>query len=107
MSGPPGAAGAGPPVVTITEAAANWLRVRFGESGVIRVVFHIRDDVPVHGLMLEDAPGDGDVVIRQHGLTLVVDAATVELVRGSRIEYVDDDPESPLDVHNPNIHIDD
>ncbi len=106
MSGPPDAAGACPPVVEITEAAANWLRGHFGESGVVRLVFHIRDDLPTHGLMLENAPADGDVVVEQHGLTLVVDAATVELVRGSSIEYVDDDPDSPLDVYNPNIRID-
>lgn len=107
MSGPPDAAGAGAPVVEITEAAANWLRGHFGEDGVIRLVFHIRDEAPVHGLMLEDAPADGDVVVEEHGLTLVVDAATIEFVRGSSIEYVDGDPESPIDVYNPNIHIDD
>lgn len=96
------------PILTITEAAAAWLREglarRDSRATVLRLVFHVRDDQPLHGLLPEDGPRPGDVVVEQHGITVVIDPPTLELVRGSRIDRADDD-DSPIAVVNPNIRI--
>lgn len=51
---------------------------------------------------LADAPEDGDSVAETDGVRLVVDPASLELVRGSAVDFVEDLGGAAFRVTNPN-----
>jgi iron-sulfur cluster insertion protein len=51
---------------------------------------------------LADAPDDGDVIAETAGVKLVVDPASLELVRGSAVDFVEDLGGAAFKVTNPN-----
>ena len=51
---------------------------------------------------LADAAEDGDAIAETGGVTLVVDPASLELVRGSAVDFVEDLGGSAFRVTNPN-----
>ncbi len=51
---------------------------------------------------LADAPDDGDSVTETDGVRLVVDPASLELVRGSAVDFVEDLGGAAFRVTNPN-----
>lgn len=51
---------------------------------------------------LADAPEDGDTVAVQDGVSLVVDEMSLDLVRGSAVDFVESLGGSAFQVTNPN-----
>lgn len=51
---------------------------------------------------LADAPEDGDTVAVQNGVSLVVDEMSLDLVRGSAVDFVESLGGSAFQVTNPN-----
>ena len=51
---------------------------------------------------LADAPEDGDSIAETDGVRLVVDPASLELVRGSAVDFVEDLGGAAFRVTNPN-----
>ena len=51
---------------------------------------------------LADAVEDGDAVARTDGVTLVVDPISLDLVRGSAVDYIEDLGGAAFKVTNPN-----
>jgi iron-sulfur cluster assembly protein len=55
-----------------------------------------------YGMMLEDAPAADDHQVEAQGIRVYVDAASVDLIRGSEIDYVDTLMGAGFTVNNPN-----
>lgn len=51
---------------------------------------------------LAEAPDDDDIVVSTDGVSLVVDAISLDLVRGSAVDYVEDLGGAAFRVTNPN-----
>lgn len=51
---------------------------------------------------LADAPEDGDTIAVQDGVSLVVDEMSLDLVRGSAVDFVESLGGSAFQVTNPN-----
>ncbi len=97
--------------LTVSRAAAAWLKSRLSPDRartiVLRLEFHVRDGLPVHALIPGDRTRPSDHVFHLHGLTFVIDPKTLELVRGSKIDFDPEDPDAGIQVTNPNIKIGD
>lgn len=97
-----------PPALYLTSTAAGKVRRLLEEK-----------DIPDHGLRVfvsgggcsgmqygmafEAAPQDGDVVIEDQGVKLIVDPVSVAYLEGSSIDYIEDDlMGGGFKIDNPN-----
>jgi iron-sulfur cluster insertion protein len=55
-----------------------------------------------YGFSFDDKRGEDDVVFERGGVALVVDAVSLELVRGAEIDFVEDMMGASFQVRNPN-----
>ena len=55
-----------------------------------------------YGMMLEDAPTAEDRVLEASGIKVYVDSQSVDLLKGSQIDYVDTLMGAGFTVNNPN-----
>src|SRR6476661_2716437 len=55
-----------------------------------------------YGMMLEDAPTAEDKVLEANGVKVYVDGKSIDLLRGSQIDYVDTLMGAGFTVNNPN-----
>jgi iron-sulfur cluster assembly protein len=55
-----------------------------------------------YGMMIEDAPTAEDRMVETQGVRVYVDASSVDLIRGSQIDYVDTLMGAGFTVNNPN-----
>lgn len=55
-----------------------------------------------YGLALDTESRDGDQVIEQDGVRIVVDRDSARLLEGTRIDYVESLAGSGFTIHNPN-----
>ena len=55
-----------------------------------------------YGMMLEDAPTPDDRVLEASGIKVYVDGQSVDLLKGSQIDYVDTLMGAGFTVNNPN-----
>ena len=55
-----------------------------------------------YGMMLEDAPTPEDRVLESSGIKVYVDGQSVDLLKGSQIDYVDTLMGAGFTVNNPN-----
>ena len=55
-----------------------------------------------YGMMLEDAPTPDDRVLDASGIKVYVDGQSIELLKGSQIDYVDTLMGAGFTVNNPN-----
>jgi iron-sulfur cluster assembly accessory protein len=55
-----------------------------------------------YGMMLEDAPTPDDRVMEASGIKVYVDGQSVDLLKGSQIDYVDTLMGAGFTVNNPN-----
>jgi Fe-S cluster assembly iron-binding protein IscA len=95
------------PVISVSREAAEWLKQRYGaehlRGAYIRVVFHVRDGLPAHGLVPERQKRVSDRVVEESGVSFIVGVDSVELVAGSRIEL--DEEADEVVILNPNIDV--
>ena len=55
-----------------------------------------------YGMMIEDAPTADDQVLEHQGIKVYVDTKSIDLLRGSQIDYVDTLMGAGFTVNNPN-----
>jgi iron-sulfur cluster assembly protein len=96
-----------PKFVELTEKAVGELRKVIASEG--------RDDLALrvfvspggcsglnYGMSLEETSDDGDFVVEQEGLKILIDEFSANFVRGSQIDYVSGLMGAGFTVHNPN-----
>ena len=95
------------PVVSLTDAAATKLNELTKEEpnpniGLRVYVYSGGCSGYRYGMMLEDAPTDGDRVLKANGVRVYVDENSVQYLQGSQIDYVDTLMGAGFTVNNPN-----
>jgi iron-sulfur cluster insertion protein len=55
-----------------------------------------------YNFSFEDAHNDDDLLIEREGATVVVDSTSLELLKGSELDYVEEMVGSSFQVRNPN-----
>lgn len=55
-----------------------------------------------YGFSLDDATTEDDVAIERDGAVLLVDAVSLDLLRGSEVDFVEDLTQAGFQVRNPN-----
>jgi iron-sulfur cluster assembly protein len=95
------------PLVQLTDQAVSELRKVIAEEG--RTDLALRVFVSPggcsglsYGMSLEEQSDDGDFVITQDGLNVVVDEFSANFVRGSQIDFVKGLMGAGFTVQNPN-----
>ena len=96
-----------PTVVSLTDAAASRLRELTKEEtnpnvGLRVYVYSGGCSGYKYGMMLEDAPTAEDNVLEANGVKVYVDGQSVDLLKGSSIDYVDTLIGAGFTVNNPN-----
>ena len=96
----------GEPQIQLTESAARrvaWIAERQSRPAILRLAV---DGGGCAGFTykfeLADAAEDGDTVAETGGVRLVVDPMSLELVRGSAVDFVEDLGGAAFKVTNPN-----
>jgi len=94
-------------VVSLTDAAAVKLReITAGElnpdTGLRVYVYSGGCSGFRYGMMIEDAPTAEDRVLEAQGIKVYVDTKSIDLLRGSQIDYVDTLMGAGFTVNNPN-----
>lgn len=56
-----------------------------------------------YGMALDDNPGETDLIFETDGIKVIVDNQSIEYMRGSTIEFIDDERGKGYIVNNPNI----
>ena len=94
-------------IVTITdkaaEKAAALLKDRGVEDGALRV-FVVGGGCSgyQYGMAIAHGREEGDIVLEQSGVTVLVDPESAPLMKGAEIDYVDDIMKSGFTIFNPN-----
>src|SRR5207244_11016383 len=96
-----------PTVVSLSDAAALKLRELTAEEtnpaiGLRVYVYSGGCSGFRYGMMLEDAPPAEDRVLDVSGIKVYVDGQSVDLLKGSQIDYVDTLMGAGFTVNNPN-----
>ena len=96
-----------PTLVSLTDAAAGKLREITAEepnpaAGLRVYVYSGGCSGFRYGMMIEDAPTAEDHVLETSGIKVYVDTKSVDLLRGSQIDYVDTLMGAGFTVNNPN-----
>ncbi len=93
-------------IVTITDRAAekakNLLETRGLSTGALRV-FVVGGGCSgyQYGMALAQEEEEGDLLIEESGVRILVDADSAPLLRGAEIDYVDDLMKSGFTIFNP------
>ena len=58
-----------------------------------------------YALSLEKSPGESDVVENVGGLKILAGKADAEMLRGSKIDYVESLQRTGFKIENPNVHV--
>ena len=96
-----------PAVLSLTDAAAAKLAELTREEtnpaiGLRVYVYSGGCSGYRYGMMLEDAPTPDDRLLEANGVKVYVDGNSIELLKGSQIDYVDTLMGAGFTVNNPN-----
>jgi len=58
-----------------------------------------------YALSLEKSPGESDVVENLDGLKVMAAASDAEMLRGSKIDFIDSLQKTGFKIENPNVHV--
>jgi iron-sulfur cluster assembly protein len=94
-------------VVSLSDAAASKLRELTAEEtnpaiGLRVYVYSGGCSGFRYGMMLEDAPTAEDKILEANGVKVYVDGKSIDLLKGSEIDYVDTLMGAGFTVNNPN-----
>ena len=95
-------------LVTLTETAAQKLAEIMDEKGM-RETHALRVFVSgggcsgfQYGMGFDDAPRETDTVSEQHGLRMVIDPQSLEVMSGATVDYIDHPTSGGFHIENPN-----
>ena len=93
--------------VSLTDAAATKLRELTAEEtnpdvGLRVYVYSGGCSGFRYGMMIEDSPAEGDNLLNVNGVKVYVDGKSIDLLKGSQIDYVDTLMGAGFTVNNPN-----
>jgi iron-sulfur cluster assembly protein len=93
--------------VSLTDAAATKLRELTAEEtnpdvGLRVYVYSGGCSGFRYGMMIEDSPTEGDNLLNVNGVKVYVDGKSIDLLKGSQIDYVDTLMGAGFTVNNPN-----
>jgi len=96
-----------PETLSLTDAAASKLRELTAaetspEIGLRVYVYSGGCSGFKYGMMIEDAPTPEDKMLEANGVKVYVDGKSIDLLRGSQIDYVDTLMGAGFTVNNPN-----
>ena len=96
-----------PTTLSLTDAAASKLRELTAEEtnpavGLRVYVYSGGCSGFRYGMMIEDAPTAEDNTLLANGVRVYVDGKSIDLLRGSQIDYVDTLMGAGFTVNNPN-----
>ncbi len=96
-----------PTVLSLSDAAASKLleltaQETSPEIGLRVYVYSGGCSGYRYGMMLEDQPTQDDQVLESKGVRVYVDGQSIELIKGSEIDYVDTLMGAGFTVNNPN-----
>jgi len=86
-------------VLEAEKAAGSYLKIELFEGGGCACSGGYR-----YALSLEKEPGRMDVVEEVGGLKVIAAKADAEMIRGSKIDFVDNIQRSGFKIENPNVH---
>jgi iron-sulfur cluster assembly protein len=94
-------------MLTITEKAAARARVLLEEKGLAQGalrVFVVGGGCSgyQYGMALARAEEEGDVVLEEYGVRLLVDSESAPFLEGAEIDFVEDVMKSGFTIFNPN-----
>lgn len=95
----------GAPITLTARAAKQVARILEGEEAgtMLRVAVQGGGCSGFqYGFTLDDVKNDDDLVLERDGVTVLIDAVSVEYLAGSEIDYVDDLIGSAFKINNPN-----
>ena len=81
------------------KATDSYLKIEVYEGGVCACSGGFR-----YALSLEKAPGEADVVEDVSGLRVMAAKADAEMLRGSKIDFIDSLQKTGFKIENPNVH---
>lgn len=56
-----------------------------------------------YGMVLEEAAGEDDLVIKEDGLSIFIDPTSAQYLKGSQIDYAESLMGSGFKIENPNV----
>ncbi|EJY55231.1 iron-sulfur cluster assembly accessory protein [Alicyclobacillus hesperidum URH17-3-68] len=93
-------------MITLTESAAERVRALISEQAsdedALRLYTKPGGCTGFSYGMALDVQKEGDQVFTQHGVKVVVDPESLELIDGSEVDYVDDLTGQGFKINNPN-----
>ena len=96
-------------LVSLTATAADKLRELMaedatGESSVLRVAIQGGGCSGFqYGLGFDSGPAEGDELVEQHGITVVIDPHSAPYLKGATIDFLNGLAESGFKIENPNV----
>ena len=96
-----------PATLSLTDAAASKLSELTAEEtdpniGLRVYVYSGGCSGFRYGMMIEDSPAEGDNLLEANGVRVYVDGKSIDLLKGSEIDYVDTLMGAGFTVNNPN-----
>jgi len=98
---------AAPPRLSLTESAAARVRTLIGMEGKPNMMLRVAVSGGgcsgfQYGISLDDKVNEDDITFQQHGVTVVADETSLELLGGSEVDFVEDLIGSSFQINNPN-----
>lgn len=93
--------------LTITEAAAKRVRELVEAEGNPSLMLRIAVSGGgcsgfQYGFDLDTSTEDDDLILEQHGIKVVIDESSLELLAGSEVDFVEDLMAAAFQIRNPN-----
>ena len=94
-------------MINVTPLAADKLKAILQEEGqpegALRVIVVANGHGAQYMMALEEGANADDMVVHENGVRVLVDSASVPLLEGAEIDYVESLMRSGFVIHNPNI----
>lgn len=94
------------PRVTVTESAAKRVQVLIQMEGKPNMMLRLGVSGGgcsgfQYGITLDDSVNEDDQVFEQHGIKVVIDGTSLDLLGGSVVDYVEDLMGASFQIKNP------
>ncbi len=98
---------ASPPSLSLTESAADRVRTLMEMEGKPNLMLRLSVSGGgcsgfQYGITLDDCVNEDDRVFEQHGVAVVTDETSLELLSGTVVDFVEDLMGASFQIRNPN-----